>query len=236
MERERIRTHIIGLDERMQGGIPTNYIVLLCGRAGTMKSSVGYSILYNAAKNKGKKCMYLTLEQNREDLMDHMQSLGYDLAAANIAETLTVMDLGRMRSQIPKSEGEDKIDWIHSIITAIEQYKQTFGMDVLLLDSMSALYSLAEFKNPRAELFHFFEKLRTLKITVLLVSEMYSKESYGLYGVEDFLSDGILHLDMSKERRNVNLFLGIAKMRRTKHERGYFPLIFENGEFEIVTN
>ena len=106
----------------------------------------------------------------------------------------------------------------------------------LLLDSMSALYSLAEFKNPRAELFHFFEKLRTLNITTLLVSEMYSKESYGLYGVEDFLSDGILHLAMEREKRNVNLFLGIAKMRRTKHERGYFPLIFENGEFEIVTN
>ncbi len=236
MERERIRTHVIGLDERMQGGIPVNYIVLLCGRAGTMKSSLGYSVLFNAARHKGKKCMYLTLEQNRADLIDHMESLGFSLQEAGIAESFTVMDLGKMRSQIPKAEGEDQINWIHSIITAISQYKETFGMDILLLDSMSALYSLSEFKNPRAELFHFFEKLRSLKITSLLVSEMYSKESYGLYGVEDFLSDGILHLAMEREKRNVNLFLGIAKMRRTKHERGYFPLIFENGEFEIVTN
>jgi len=32
----------------------------------------------------------------------------------------------------------------------------------------------------------------------------------------------------------VNLFLSIAKMRKTNHKRGYYPLIYDKSGFEIV--
>ena len=53
------------------------------------------------------------------------------------------------------------------------------------------------------------------------------------YG-EDFLSDGVLHLDLRREKNKVNLFLGVAKMRKMNHMRGYFPLIFDKNGFEVV--
>ena len=49
----RIPTHVIGLDDILEGGIPKDYILLLCGHAGTMKSTVGYSIIYNGCKKNG---------------------------------------------------------------------------------------------------------------------------------------------------------------------------------------
>jgi len=57
-----------------------------------------------------------------------------------------------------------------------------------------------------------------------------------MYGVEDFLADGIFHIDLEREDRNVNLFLSVVKMRGTQHDRSYFPLIVEKGNFEIVTS
>ena len=49
MADERIRTYVTGLDDRMEGGVPAKYLTLICGRAGTMKSSIAYSMLFNNA-------------------------------------------------------------------------------------------------------------------------------------------------------------------------------------------
>ena len=56
---KRIKTYIKGLDENLQGGIPEGHIVLVCGSAGTMKSSVSFNILYNEVLN-GKTAIYIT--------------------------------------------------------------------------------------------------------------------------------------------------------------------------------
>jgi KaiC/GvpD/RAD55 family RecA-like ATPase len=45
---ERIPTHIEGLDEKMQGGIPQGHICIVAGASGAMKSSLTFSMLYNA--------------------------------------------------------------------------------------------------------------------------------------------------------------------------------------------
>ncbi|MCX8173013.1 MAG: AAA family ATPase [Thermoplasmata archaeon] len=231
---DRIPTYIKGLDERMEGGIPKRYIVLVCGHAGTMKSSFTYSVLYHSAK-KGMKGMYITLEQSRESLLEHMQKLGF---TDYVSENLIVVDLAKVRKDMGVQQGEQKeIDWLGSLINALKAYKNMFGCEIMVLDSLAALYSLTDFKNPRSDLFSFFEKVRDLGLTALLISEMPTdKQVFGLYGIEDFLSDGIIHLATEKSGNSVNLFLGVVKMRKTNHDRGYFPLIFDNGVFEIVTD
>jgi len=232
MKDERIPTYIKGLDERMEGGIPKGFVVLVCGHAGTMKSSFTYSVLYNSAK-RGMKGMYITLEQSRESLLEHMQKLGF----TGVSENLIVVDLAKVRKDMGVEQGDKEIDWLGSLINALKAYKNMFGCELMVLDSLAALYSLTDFKNPRSELFAFFEKIRDLGLTALLISEMPTdKQVFGLYGIEDFLCDGIIHLATEKSGNSVNLFLGVVKMRKTNHERGYFPLIFDNGMFEIVTD
>ncbi|MCK4455626.1 MAG: KaiC domain-containing protein, partial [Thermoplasmata archaeon] len=54
MTGDRVRTHIRGLDEQLQGGVPRGSVVLIAGKPGTMKSSVAFNILYrNAKENRG---------------------------------------------------------------------------------------------------------------------------------------------------------------------------------------
>jgi len=232
----RIKTYVKGLDERMQGGVPEKYIVLVCGHAGTMKSSFTYSMLYKAAIEEQRKGMYLTLEQSRQSILDHMKELGMDPDAT---DDLVVIDLARVRKDAAledKSKAK-RIDWLHSIISALKSYKKMFGCEVLVLDSLAALYALTSFENPRSELFYFFEQLRDLDITSFLISEMPTdREVFGLYGVEDFLSDGIIHLHVERKENTANLYVSINKMRKTHHDRGFFPLIYnkEYG-FEIIT-
>ena len=74
----RIKTYIEGLDEQMEGGIPEKHVTLVCGVAGTMKSSICFNIIYNEAL-RGKNSVYITLEQSAQSLVDHITNLGFDL-------------------------------------------------------------------------------------------------------------------------------------------------------------
>jgi KaiC/GvpD/RAD55 family RecA-like ATPase len=237
---ERLPTYVGGLDEILEGGIPQRHVILICGRAGSMKSSFAYYILHKLSENEGRKAIYLTLEQSRDSLMRHMKKLGLSRETASTMmvsdlDDMVVIDMGRLRKETD-TELIGSIDWLNSIVTQIENYRKTFGCEIVAVDSLSALYSLTTFKNPRSELFFFFEKLRDLDITVLLISEMFDpdKELFGQHGVEEFLADGIIHLKTEKYGNRTNLFLGVAKMRETNHERDYFPLIVDKSGFDIV--
>jgi KaiC/GvpD/RAD55 family RecA-like ATPase len=234
---ERVRTYVRGLDERMENGIPKGHLVLVCGRAGTMKSTFCFNAIFNMAKVKRTRSIYLTLEQNRESLLKQMIRLNMDPRV--LPETgIIVIDMTRLRKESQlKTTGGD-INWLDSITTTVTGYKNKFGCEVLVLDSLAALYSLSSFKNPRSDIYFLFEKLRELKMTVFVISEMLDpdKQQFGMFGVEDFLCDGIIHLDMERDGRSVNLFLSVVKMRETAHDRSYYPIISGPNGFEIVTD
>jgi KaiC/GvpD/RAD55 family RecA-like ATPase len=229
----RVPTHIIGLDGILEGGVPKNYITLLCGHAGTMKSTVGYSIIYNGCKNEGLRAIYLTLEQSKQSILEHMEKLGMPSKGM---DDLVVVDLARVRKDISVDKSKPQnVDWLKSIVGVLKNYKEKFGCEVLVMDSLAALYALTTFKNPRGELFQFFEQIRDIGVSTFLISEMPTdREVYGLYGIEDFLSDGIIHLKVEQTSSGANLYLGVVKMRKTHHTREFMPLIYENGRFEVV--
>ena len=231
----RIRTHVRNLDAEMEGGIPEGSIVLVCGRPGSMKSSLTYYMMYSQSMKEDRRAMYITLEQGRASLVRHLTHLGM---RPDDTDKLAIVDLAVIR----RNFGEDGAagapsDWLQALSKQIASYKEYVGCDLVTVDSLAALYSLHEFTNPRKELFHFFEELRDLDLTVFLVSEMYDpdRDIFARYEVEDFLADGVLHLKIEKDEGQSNLYLGIVKMRETHHNRNYFPLIVDQDGFEVVT-
>ena len=234
-----VKTYIDGFDDKMQGGIPPGSVVLLVGQPGTMKSSVAYNILFNNAKIKKKRGIYVTLEQTRVSLLEHMIKLGMDTQTlADSGSGIVVIDMTRLRKETKAKTVREDINWVDSIIQTVDSYRTKYSCDILVLDSLAALYSLATFSNPRSDIFFFFERLRELDMSVIIISEMLDpdKELFGMFGVEDFLADGIIHLDLEKSGRRVNLFLSVFKMRKTNHDRSYYPLMFDGTKFEIITD
>jgi len=239
-EEDRLPTYVDGLDNMLEGGIPARHIVMICGRAGSMKSSFAYYILHKLSEKEGRKTIYLSLEQSRQSLLKHMRKLGLKKESAknmmvSDMDDMVVVDMAALRKETD-SETIQAIDWPKSILNQLKSYKESYGCDAVVIDSLSALYSLTTFKNPRSELFFFFEKLRDLGLTVFLISEMYGVEQsqFSQFGVEEFLVDGIIHIKTEEYANRANLFLGVVKMRETNHERDYFPLIVDQFGFGIV--
>ncbi len=228
---ERIKTYIDRLDEQLEGGIPKGSVSLICGTPGCMKSSVAYSILYNNALKENLHGLYITFEQEIASLKMQMAQLGM----AEATENLTVID----HAMIDQTVGVDMrfdLNSIKKAKTYLMDLADREDYDLLVLDPLNALYTLTTIKNPRKEIFRFFTELRQLGLTSFIISEIHQGDNrFGKYGVEDFLSDAIIHLDCRREKDILERYIGVVKMRYTNHNLQYFPLFYNRTGFTIFT-
>jgi len=228
---ERIKTYIERMDERLEGGIPKGSVSLICGTPGCMKSSLAYSILYKNAVEGNLKGLYITLEQGIPSLKKQMEMLGM----VEESEKLDIVD----HKMIDKELGGERrfeLNLVKKVKYYVDDLLNREDYDIIAIDPLNALYSLTTIKNPRREVYLFFEGLREKEITSFLVSEMdQGVNRFGKYGVEEFLSDAIIHLNFMRERDILERYLGIVKMRCTNHDLQYFPLFYNKNGFVIYT-
>jgi len=227
---DRLKTYVEGFDEALGGGIPRGSIVLVAGTPGTMKTALTFSILYENVK-AGSKALYISLEENQEDLRSAMSELG--MTALDSME-LYILDIGKIR--LEHKDEELSKNWLDVLRKYIDQRVRMNGFDLVAIDSLAALYSLSHLDNPRRDLFHFFGFLKALGATTFLISEVPTGTNGKLSAFdEEFLSDGILVLrHYEKGETDVQLRLRCVKMRRAHHEHGYYALIRNNGRFQIT--
>jgi len=250
----RIKLYVEGLDEQIEGGVPEGHVVLVCGVAGTMKSSFTFNVVYNEVLLKNKTALYITLEQSSSSLLNHMTNVGFDLTkiplqvVSDIGEidakfskiagkkgALVMADLGAIRKEMKGTKIGPSGDWLNALKNIVKRLKEKAGCDLFVLDSLSALYVLSKFENPRTELFYTFEFLRDLGLTTFIISEMpLNRSKYGEYEVEDFLSDGIIRLDLVERQRKVTREIAIVKMRTTACNTDIFSLEVERGKFKAL--
>ncbi len=224
--KKRFPTYVMGLDERMQGGIPSGHIVLIAGVSGSMKSSLGFSMLYNAVKDGGSSGIYVTLEQGKASLGSHMAGMSMDVADQRVRSSIAIIDLADLRVQLHnKGLGKD-IDWMGQLIKQLTNYRESIGFEVLVFDSLGAFFTLTKMENPRDEIFRLFETVRRLGLTAFFICEMMGegKNQFGEFGIEDYLSDGVLHLTMEREGDEIQRKISVIKMRHTSHVLGYHSL------------
>jgi KaiC/GvpD/RAD55 family RecA-like ATPase len=242
--------YINGLDENIQGGLPEGHIALISGAAGTMKSSLSFNIIYHEAVN-GNSGLYISLEQSAESLINHMLNLDYDFSKVNLvivkdlAElsskitmlpkgkgSIFVVDVGCIRKEIRDIQTDNNKSWINVIKNIIKKVGVETNTRLLVLDSLSALYVLSRFENPRIELFLIFEFLRDLNMTSFLISEMpLDGSKFSEYEIEDFLADAIIVIKLTPFRRQVVREISVVKMRTTACNNDIFSLEFKNGQF-----
>jgi len=243
MTRPLVKTYVRGFDEEvLRGGVPQGHVLLVRGASGTMKSSLAYYVLYHNAL-QGTPGLYVTLEQSAGSLLEHVAGLG--LRATLVSDALPILDLSRGREYLEElaskvgemtrsdlSQGEALLTVLQGKILDLRRRQ---GFQLLAIDSWDALELVLEFKDRRTETFAFFEWLRDLGVTSLLVSEEPSPGGPGSVLEEEFLADGILRLKMvpvtetSFQRR-----IQCTKMRSVNQDSDDHTLLFENGRFEAA--
>ena len=217
---EKIATHVPGLDQLLQGGIPRGRATLVTGRSGTGKTVLGLQLASNLAATDAP-VIVVAVEERPEDLCDSGDALGLGFTQLLAAGKLSFADATRLDGGTMVA-GDYDLDGLKYRLGALVQRT---GARSVILDSATALFSP---RPPQDELrSHFFQlvaTMRSLHITALVIAE--AQHDYGdltALGVEDYVCDLTLILrnivDGSRRRRTVE----INKYRRSFHYKGEYP-------------
>ncbi|MFH1682491.1 MAG: ATPase domain-containing protein [Candidatus Woesearchaeota archaeon] len=225
-QRKFLKTTIQGFDELLDNGIPLGSSVVLSGGPGTGKTIFSLQLCHNLTQ-QGKKCLYMSFEENKERLIEHMEDFGWKpkemiKQGKLYIERFNIFDVTRnVDALLAKQKGELLID-INPVIAP-----KGFNPDIIILDSLTAIGSAFMGKQEHyriylEQLFRFFEKKKINSFLITEVEQHTGKISK--LGVEEFLSDGVIMLYNFRKENNRESAIEIIKMRGTKHNKKIVPM------------
>ena len=223
-----VPTHIEKLDTILNGGIPSGHLILVSGTPGSMKSTLTFSILYNAVKFDGASCMYFSMEQSRKSLLKQMVRL--NMPMDGIEDRLMVVDMVDLR----KSMADEPGDWRTILLRYVKNIHSARNFNMFVLDSLESFKSVSSNEFTRADLKDLFDWFKDLNITVFLIAEM-SAHVASEGAQEAFLADGVIELKMKEiDESKVQRWLRIPKMRTMNVDTRYYSM-FHDGAGLVLT-
>lgn len=201
---ERVASGIEGLDDLIEGGFPKGSVTLITGGAGTGKTIFSSQFLWHGLQN-GENCLFITLEEEPQEVKGDAEEFDWNFS--------NYEDENRFRIEyINPFEGRGFGNRIESLIDEIDA-------DRVVIDSTSVIGMYEEQEGKiRETLYEVVRMLRRSGVTSLITSEIPSDQEDALsrYGVEEFVSDGVirltgLHLGATSYRS-----IQVLKMRRTE--------------------
>ncbi|MDX1745940.1 MAG: RAD55 family ATPase, partial [Halobacteriales archaeon] len=179
---ELTKTGIDGVDSILNGGIVKNATVLVSGNPGTGKSIFGIQFIYNGVTMYDQKGIYLTFEENADDLQRAAESLGFD----EWGELVEAGDIKVYDKQVLLREND-----FSSTLDRLLDDLQDSEYERLVMDSLTMFQLFFDTeKEKRTYLLQFSDILKRNGFTSLLISEQGSMFPETEVSLENFLTDG----------------------------------------------
>jgi KaiC/GvpD/RAD55 family RecA-like ATPase len=219
---ERTTTGIPGLDDAIEGGYVKGSSVLITGGTGTGKTTFCAQYLWEGLK-KGEPGVYITLEEDPEDIRADVKRYGFDFTQYEKNGTFKFV------YQNP-FEVSDITSTVVDAINSVNAKR-------VVLDPISLIGMYM--KDPavlRKRLFAIIMMLKRTGVTSLATSEILDDDigervgSLSRDGVTEFVADGVIILNLFGIGEGISRTILVRKMRRTKHETDVLPMeIGKNG-------
>ena len=231
MKLKRIETRIQGLDELLNGGFPRGRSILVTGGAGTGKSIFAIQYLYKGITELEENGILVTLEEPAEVIRENMKTFGWDLKKLEDQNKLAIIDAAPVRFRNSSHDvkhyklahqphpilGEREFG-IQDITSLIHEYRRKLDAKRLVFDSLTTLIlHHADLFAIRQDILTLVKTLKISQMTSLLIAESPNATEIGRFGVEPFLTEGVIILSMVRRGNTRIRALEIQKMRGTNH-------------------
>lgn len=230
---EYTKTGIPGFDEMLGGGLPKGYTILVAGGPGSGKSTFAMQFLYKGISEYNEPGIYITLEERPRHIVQNFSGFGWDMNQVRIIGMMPQKASVAQRTKYVSANEEAKkarsnlieftpskfsVDTVKELIT-----KEVEAIDAkrLVIDSLASLsLQMQDVYEIRQEILGLSNLLNELGCTSLLLSEMPEGEKgISRFGVEEFMSQGVIALYNVKKGSDRVRGLEILKMRGTKHSK-----------------
>lgn len=203
---DRLSTGVEGLDPLLSGGFPKGSMVVVAGRPGTGKTLLASQFLFEGSTH-GESSLYVSFAETREQFLANSEKFGLSFGRLIEAESFSFLDLTTVAP-------EGISDALDLIVEKVESAK----VHRLVIDSFTSLaQAFDKVIDARIVLHVILGKLvNGLGCTTMVLTETpFGVERIGL-GIEEFVADGIIFLDVIPQKGTLRRTIDIRKMRGTE--------------------
>lgn len=222
-------TGIKGLDEITLGGLPTGRPTLVCGGAGSGKTLFAAEFLVRGALEYNEPGVFLSFEEDAEDLKTNLSSLGFNLQDLTSRKKIILDHLEINRSEFEETGEYD----LEGLFVRLGNEIDSIRAKRVVLDTIEVLFAV--FPNPeilRSELHRLFRWLKDKGVTAVVTAER-GEGALTRNGLEEYISDCVIFLDHRIKDQLSTRRIRIVKFRGSLHGGDEYPFLIDKDGISI---
>jgi circadian clock protein KaiC len=227
---EKISSGISGLDEITGGGLPKGRPTLVCGNAGCGKTLLAMEFLVRGAVEHDEPGVFMSFEENEEELTSNVASLGFDLNALTAQKKIALEHVRIERSEIAETGEYD----LEGLFIRLNYAIDSIGAKRVVLDTIEGLFAaLPNHSILRSELRRLFRWLKEKGVSAIITAE----RGDGLltrHGLEEYVADCVILLDHRVNEQLSTRRLRVVKYRGSVHGTNEYPFLISKDGFSVL--
>lgn len=223
-ERDFVSTGVPGLDKALGGGFVKNNSILLCGPAGSGKTTLSFQFLCRGVES-GYPGAYISFDEDSGRLINNMAQFGWDIQSFQKKDQLRIQKVGALEvQQFASQESILLIEIIRSI-----------GAKRVVVDSLTS-YELL-FKEDYERMIYvkrLVDEVINRGCTLMATSEAIPGR-LSRFQIAEFIFDTVINMEIerglggARAKRTIE----VIKNRGAKHALGRLPMEITEAGIEV---
>jgi len=214
----RVSSGVPGFDDLVEGGLLRDRLYVVSGPPGSGKTTFCSHFLTQGAK-EGEQCLYVTMHETKEELLQDMSGFGFGFDKAMKSENVQFLNLVTESGKRTIAQfGTDG-----GLTNRLVAFIQSHNVDRAVIDSTMLLQHF--FSDMAEEITGFLSALKQTDATVLLISEMTDPSSYS---DEHYLAHGVIFFHNFLDSGGMTRGIQVIKMRGTAIDTEIRDLAFSD--------
>jgi circadian clock protein KaiC len=211
-------TGIPGLDDITNGGLPKHRSTLLLGNTGCGKTIMAMEFLVNGIVQFNEPGVFMSFEEKADDLVQNVNSLGYDLTALLAAKKVYLEHVQIRPDEIQKTGQYD----LEGLFVRLEHAINRVKARRIVLDSLDTLFYGLDHNILRSEFKRLISWLSEKNVTSIITAEI-GDTFLSQHGLEEYVADCVIQLDNRVKDQITTRRLRIVKYRGSTHGDNEYP-------------
>ncbi|TLS66694.1 circadian clock protein KaiC [Mariprofundus erugo] len=217
-------TGITGFDRIADGGLPAGRSTLICGSAGSGKSLFGIEFLAHGIQLFHEPGVFVSFEERSEDIIGNVASIGLALQPMVAAGKLKILPIDIDAHTLHEAGEYD----LEPLFIRIGAAIQAVAAKRIVLDAVENLFSAFQDQSIlRAEFKRLLCWLKEQGITAVITTEK-GEQSLTRRGIEEYLADCVVLLDLRVTDQVATRMLRITKYRGSGHGADEYPFLIDD--------
>jgi KaiC/GvpD/RAD55 family RecA-like ATPase len=236
---DHVQTGISGVDAILGGvGIPQGHTILISGGPGSGKTTFAIQFLYTGATEYGEPGLYITLDEEPEDIKKNMSQFGWDLDKLEREKKLIFINVSPVRVAPTERAGLIQLGMkefkLVKLLEAVRTGVEEIGAKRVVIDPVTIF--MLQYPDEIERIYAMKDLIADFRkngCTNLLISELKGTGLEREHQFEEYLVQGVILLRTVMKGDKLSRMFQVAKMRGLAVDNQPRPYDITDGGIEV---